>query len=97
MATLNYKQVIEYFDEISTDMSELILTMIEDRLEAKLARKAKISANLKKARAARGNKVEVTVNAVPVNESQPSHRRPGRPARVENVNDANAALTAGQQ
>ena len=95
---LNYKEVVDYFDSLSPDMSELVLDMIHDRLEAKAEKRAKVSANLKKARAARGSKTAETAadtnaaNAAPV-----AHRRPGRPARVaEDVNQTLAAGSAGQ-
>ena len=91
---LNYKEVVEYFDGLSPDMAELVLDMVHDRLEAKEARRAKISANLKKARAARGSKDGQTAAATPAAPVEVAHRRPGRPARV--VEDANQALVAGQ-
>ena len=83
MATLTYKQVVEYFDSISGDMAELVIGIIQDKLAAKAEKRAKISANLKKARAARGSKqVEAAEStAAPA-------RRPGRPARVESVEAA---------
>lgn len=57
MATkLNYKDVVEYFDEVSEDMAELVLSLINEKMDVKAARKAKIVANLKKARAAKGTK-----------------------------------------
>lgn len=94
---LSYKEVLDYFDGLSSDMAELVLEMVHEKLEAKIERKAKQSANLKKARAARGNKSEAetqAAEATPVTE----HRRPGRPARVDTTiptrNDPNQALAA---
>jgi hypothetical protein len=86
MATVNYKDVVEFFDKVSPDMAELVMGLVKDKMEAKAARSAKISANLKKARAARGSSKTTEAAAV----AAAPQRRPGRPARVD---DPNAALT----
>jgi len=110
MATkLSYKDVVEYFDEITTEMAELVLSIIEDRLTVKIEKKAAMSARLKKARAARGSKDNT--NEQPSHHQQhqqsaaspqsPATRRPGRPRTVDNsvttvATDPNEALVAGQ-
>lgn len=98
MAKLNYKEVIEFFDEISTDMADLVLGIIKDKLEAKEALRAKRSNVLKKARAAKDGGQQTGQQAA----GQPvqATRRPGRPPRVDNrqADNLNDQLTsaAGQ-
>ena len=89
---LSYKEIVEWFDNVSPDMAELVLGMIKDNLASKVERKRKISDNLKKARAARVTATSAATidgNAAPV-----AHRRPGRP-RVEH-NEADQAAVAGE-
>lgn len=112
MATkLSYKDVVEYFDEITTEMAELVLSIIEDRLTVKIEKKAAMSARLKKARAARGSKDNTDGSHGQQSHQQhqqsaaspqsPATRRPGRPRTVDNsvttvATDPNEALVAGQ-
>ena len=89
MAKLHYKQVVEFFDEVNTDMAELVLGIIEDNLSKKADKKMKMSANLKKARAARGTSGNV------INPSNPPAQR-GRPRSVHvDPNDNVGAQVAG--
>lgn len=93
---LSHKDVIDYFDEVNPDVAELVLGIIQDNLEKKEAKRAKISANLKKARAAKGSgNGQATQAAQPSTEAQPVvPRRPGRPPRV--VDNPNQALSASE-
>lgn len=89
---ISYKDVINFFDEITPDMAELVIGIINDNLEKRAARKVKVSAILKKARAAKGKgdrgNSQSSVKADPAVQAEvaagiPVHRGPGRPRRVE--------------
>lgn len=102
---ISYKDVLEFFEESTPEMSELVLGLVQDRMAERESRRAKISANLKKARAAKGKggeKDEVTsgsVKADPATQAdanadldQAQTARPvqaRRPARVSESHTAN--------
>jgi hypothetical protein len=101
MATkISYRDVINFFDEINGEMADLVLGIIEDNMAKKAERKAKMSANLKKARAAKGKTVTVAARTVETDnvkadpnvqaeteQQLPVHRSPGRPRRVAETSD----------
>lgn len=95
---LSHKDVIDYFDEVNPDVAELVLGIIQDNLEKKEAKRAKISANLKKARAAKGSGNGQAAQFQPgVDQAQPvTPRRPGRPPRADNPNQALSASSASE-
>lgn len=98
---ISYKDVVNFFDEINKDMAELVLGIIKDNLAKKDARRAKMSVNLKKARAAKGkggsgsnsHQSQSSVKADPAIQAEvaaglPVHRSPGRPRRVVDTDEA---------
>lgn len=101
---ISYKDVVNFFDGITTDMADLVLGIIKDNLARKAERRQKISVNLQKARAAKGKgsnshqSQSSSIKADPQVQAEvaagiPVHRGPGRPRRVV---DANEAADQGQ-
>lgn len=108
MATrINYRDVLDFFEESTPEMGELVLSLVEDKMTLRAERKAELSARLKKARAAKGKGHKHAVNALqagqevtgigteaPIETAAPAPRKVGRPRHVET--EVNGNTVGGQ-
>jgi len=103
MANVSGKEVIQFFKSADLELAELVLEFAGREVEARVEARAKISANLKKARAARkpagstaGDaqaavaEVPAQVQATPLQEAV-ARRGPGRPAHTHVAAPAHTA------
>ncbi len=98
MSAISGKEVIQFFKTADLELAELVLefgtTAVEQRVEAR----AKISANLKKARAARkpagSTDTQAAVAEAPTVAAEPVRRGPGRPHAVHAQTEQEAEVQA---
>lgn len=86
MSTVSGREVIQFFKNADLELAELVLEFGNTAVEARVEARAKISANMKKARAARkpaavAGEAAAPETQVPAQEAAPVAHR-GRPARV---------------
>src|SRR5437899_575647 len=101
MAGVSGKEVISFFKNADLELAELVLEFGQTAVEARVEARAKISANLKKARAARKPASVASGDGAAVTHAEPqaatplqeavSRRGPGRPAHVHVAAPAHTA------